>query len=291
MKPIDKFTDVDCIYNFVDKEDMYTEYVWELVMALKPAQEDDEPFECSFAMPIFKQRYNDKLIKMPWSYEEYIKNQDIQSTINGLGYDVDKFWFALLFIYDYSHGECFSSQEFDTSPYSDIFNFAQTVSEYGACNQNPLKDSIKFKENIKLEIKVNNKTVYSIKSPNAIKYLANYCLESCEEFAKMQERNEENPMLFYSLKDELVFESNNYLIFVFTRLFKYLFRTWEMPKTKIRSRNGEVSYNKLFLISRLIYLTKISENEEFYYEPSTLKGYMSRYKNKGIKGRINSIYR
>ena len=64
-----------------------------------------------------------------------------------------------------------------------------------------------------------------------------------------------------------------------------------MPKTKIRSRNGEVSYNKLFLISRLIYLTKISENEEFYYEPSTLKGYMSRYKNKGIKGRINSIYR
>ena len=43
MKPIDKFTDVDCIYNFVDKEDMYTEYVWELVMALKPAQEDDEP--------------------------------------------------------------------------------------------------------------------------------------------------------------------------------------------------------------------------------------------------------
>ena len=146
MKPIDKFTDVDCIYNFVDKEDMYTEYVWELVMALKPAQEDDEPFECSFAMPIFKQRYNDRLIKMPWSYEEYIKNQDIQSTINGLGYDVDKFWFALLFIYDYSHGECFSSQEFDTSPYSDIFNFAQTVSEYGACNLNPLKDSIKLRK-------------------------------------------------------------------------------------------------------------------------------------------------
>ena len=44
-------------------------------MFLKPAQEDDEPFECSYAMPIFKQRYNNRQINMPWTYEEYLKNQ------------------------------------------------------------------------------------------------------------------------------------------------------------------------------------------------------------------------
>ena len=62
-----------------------------------------------------------------------------------------------------------------------------------------------------------------------------------------------------------------------------------MPKKKVRSRNSDVSYSRTFLISRLIYLTRISDNEEFYYDPNTLKGYMSRYKVKGNK--INSIYK
>lgn len=74
MRPIEKFADIECIYNFTDKEEQYTEYVWKLAMFLAPAQKEDEPFEYSYAMPIFKQRYNDRLIKMPWTYEEYIAN-------------------------------------------------------------------------------------------------------------------------------------------------------------------------------------------------------------------------
>ena len=74
MRPIEKFADIECIYNFADKEEQYTEYVWKLAMFLAPAQKEDEPFEYSYAMPIFKQRYNDRLIKMPWTYEEYIAN-------------------------------------------------------------------------------------------------------------------------------------------------------------------------------------------------------------------------
>ena len=54
MRPIEKFADIECIYNFADKEEQYTEYVWKLAMSLAPAQEEDEPFECSYAMPIFK---------------------------------------------------------------------------------------------------------------------------------------------------------------------------------------------------------------------------------------------
>ena len=99
MGPIDKFIHLDSIYNIADKDEEYTKYIWSLVMILKPYQEEDEPFESSLAVPIFKQRYNDRLIKMPWSYEEYLKNKDIQVTISGLGFDKDKFWFVLLFIY------------------------------------------------------------------------------------------------------------------------------------------------------------------------------------------------
>ena len=290
MKPIDKFTDIECIYNVLDEEDKYTEYVWQLAMCLKPAQEDDEPFECCYAMPIFKQRYNDRLINMPWTYEEYIKNKDIQATIAGLGYDVDKFWFALLFIYDYCQGDCFNAQEYGTNPHSELFRFSEIVNENLINDKNPFEETIEFEKDIKLEIKVGNKVVHTIKTPNAIKYLADCSNKCCKELLEMVDHGEYNTMHHITVKEERVFESQNYQIFLFTKLFTYLLRYFDMPKKNIRSRNNEVSYNKQFLISRLIYLTKISENEEFYYEPSTLKGYMSRYKNQGIKGRINSIY-
>lgn len=291
MKPIDKFVDIDCIYNIIDKEDKYTEYVWQLVMFLKPAQEDDEPFECSYSMPIFKQRYNNRQINMPWTYEEYLKNQDIQATITGLGYDVDKFWFALLFIYDYCQGDCFNAQEYDTNPYSELLHFSEIVNENLINDKNPFEEHIEFEQEIKLEIKVGRKVIHTIKLPNTIKYLADCSHKCCEQLMDMVNRDEYNPMHHIKIKEERVFESQNYQIFLFTRLFTRLFSFHGMPQKNIRSRNNEVSYNKQFLISRLIYLTKISENEEFYYEPSTLKGYMSRYKNQGIKGRINRFYK
>jgi hypothetical protein len=86
--------------------------------------------------------------------------------------------------------------------------------------------------------------------------------------------------------------SNSYQIFIFAKLFNSLFNQWGMPNKTIRSSKNQISYSKQFLISRLIYLTRISDNEEFYYEPTTIKGYISRYKNKGIKAdTTNRIYR
>ena len=290
MKPIDKFVDIDCIYNIIDKEDKYTEYVWQLAMFLKPAQEDDEPFECSFAMPIFKQRYNDRLINMPWTYEEYLKNQDIQATITGLGYDVDKFWFALLFIYDFCQGDCFNAQEYGSNPYSELFHFSKIVNENLTNDKNPFEENIEFQQEIKLEITIGKKVIHTIKLPNTIKYLADCSHKCCEQLMDMVHRDEYNQMHQCEIKEERIFESQNYLIYLFAELFNHLFQYYRLPQKKIRSRSTEISYSKTFLISRLIYLTKISRNEEFYYEPTTLKGYLSRYRNKGTKFRINKFY-
>lgn len=292
MNPIDKFTDVECIYNFIDQEEHYTEYVWRLAMFLKPDIEEDEPFECSYAVSVFKKRYNDRLIKMPLTYEEYIKNKDIQATLTGLKYDIDKFWFALLFIYDYCQGECFNSQEYDSSPYADLSSFVKIVNENLSNGTDPLKENINFSQDIKLEIKIANKVVHTIKTPNAIKYLVDHSKQCCEQLLDLANKGEyKNPMLLYKIKDELNIENQNYQIYLFTTLFKFLFGSFGMPKEKCRSRNGDVSFDRTFLISRLIFLTKISYNEEFLYHPSTLKGYISRYRDKGIKGKINRYYK
>lgn len=289
MKPIDKLTDIDCIFDVADTDNKYTEYVWNFLMCFHPDVDEESNFDCSYSMPIFKRRYNDRLIKMPLTYEEYIKNQDIQATIKGLEYDVDKFWFALLFIYDFCQGDCFNSHQFEACPYSELLYITRIVKENETSKNKPLEELVEFKQNITFDIKINNKVVRTIKAPNTIKFIANSCEPICEELSKMCEEGRYSPMLHSKVDAEAIFESNIYLIFLFARLFNTLFRANYMPQKKVRSRNSDVSYSRTFLISRLIYLTRISDNEEFYYDPNTLKGYMSRYKVKGNK--INSIYK
>ena len=60
------------------------------------------------ALPIFIRRYNQDKLKEygKFTYEKYVANKDIQDTLKGLEIDIDKFWFLLLFIFDYTCGTC-----------------------------------------------------------------------------------------------------------------------------------------------------------------------------------------
>ena len=50
------------------------------------------------ASPLFIRRYNQNKLYGNFTYEDYIANEDIQNTLKGLGVDIDKFWFLLLFL-------------------------------------------------------------------------------------------------------------------------------------------------------------------------------------------------
>ena len=54
------------------------------------------------ALPLFIRRYNQNKLYGNFTYGDYIANEDIQNTLKGLGVDIDKFWFLLLFIFDYT---------------------------------------------------------------------------------------------------------------------------------------------------------------------------------------------
>lgn len=56
------------------------------------------------ALPLFIRRYNQNELYGNFTYEDYIANEDIQNTLKGLRVDIDKFWFLLLFIFDYTCG-------------------------------------------------------------------------------------------------------------------------------------------------------------------------------------------
>ncbi len=52
-------------------------------------------------MGIFKERYNNDTITNRFTYNDYIKNREIQELVNYLELDVYKFWLLTLFIFDY----------------------------------------------------------------------------------------------------------------------------------------------------------------------------------------------
>lgn len=80
MQPIDKFTNIDAVYPTLEakEEDDILDYVWQFAMIIHPAMPKEIQgliLEGSEAMPTFKERYNNRLIEMPLTYEEYIVNQ------------------------------------------------------------------------------------------------------------------------------------------------------------------------------------------------------------------------
>ena len=67
-------------------------------MSILPA-DDEQTY--GIRTPQFEYRYCTGKIKMPFAKSDYLANDDIIATVMGLGLDVEKFWFALVFIYDY----------------------------------------------------------------------------------------------------------------------------------------------------------------------------------------------
>ena len=177
MQPLDKFTNIDAVYPTLEakEEDSILDYVWQLAMIVHPAMPkkvQGGTLEGSEAMPTFKERYNNRLIEMPLTYEEYKKDKEIQTALSALQLDKDKFWFAILFIKDYVDGQCWQALEYGETPASEIKKLFQAISQYEEHpNANPLTDHITFKKELTLSLQVNGKTIHTIETANAIKFI------------------------------------------------------------------------------------------------------------------------
>ena len=56
----------------------------------------------SAAPQYFAERYNSNQIKIRNKFDEYINNKDIQEYLEILNVNTEKFWYLLLFVYDYN---------------------------------------------------------------------------------------------------------------------------------------------------------------------------------------------
>lgn len=250
------------------KGDPYHNSDWSVVIYSSEVKLVDIPT----AAEIFVERYNTGQILCSYKYEDYIKNKDLQDTINGLGLNPDAFWLLVMFCFDYACSMCFDSFIRLPTRGENIENFINLLSD---ANNSKAKLSLKTSKG-KIEIE-SNETISLI-----LEWIKRgYKQDLGAIWVNMIDVNR-GASSFMNRKEV----SDSVLIWYFAHLLKYFFDL--NPQFKGKRKKGEISsLNKTLLISKLIYYTQLSKNTHFLEDTDTLKSFFTQYKNKEMKGYSN----
>lgn len=235
------------------------------------------------ALPLFIRRYNQNELYGNFTYEDYIANEDIQNTLKGLGVDIDKFWFLLLFIFDYTCGTCLDGMKATGIGIEQLIKFAKAIAD----NHKEINQfGVSFKKPITISVKVEGKHQIVIDNANAIGYLATTIINNLKEIEEHPWMQSQQVSITTNAE-----EKESVQIWLFYKMFNDFFNLSPYNKLfNVRQKKGStISLSKTLLISRLIYLTKLSMNKNFSEDEFTLKGYIKQYKDKRIDT-VNSIY-
>ena len=296
MKPFNKLEE-----NYFPKGIELLEYMESLAVQYVPDIDIDpstgEKYICgTTALPIFIRRFNQNKLYGNFTYEDYIANENIQKTLKGLGIDIDKFWFLLLFIFDYTCGTCLNGIKATGVGIEQLTKFAKAIAD----NHKEINQfGVSFKKPITISVKVEGKHQIVIDNANAIGFLATVIANNLKEI-------EEHPwMQSQQVRMNTPAEEKESIhIYLFYKMFNDFFNLPPYDKQfNVRQKKGSItSLSKTLLISRLIHFTKLkskksksspndttSKRDKFASDEFTLKGYIKQYKDKKIDT-INSIY-
>ena len=226
------------------------------------------------AAEIFAERYNTGQIICPYKYESYIRNVELQDTINRLGLDADAFWLLVMFCFDYACSMCFDCFTIKPTRGENIKSLIQLLPDM---NNSKVKLSLK-KDKEKIEIE-SNETISLI-----LEWIKRGYEQDKDSIRVNTIDVNKGISPFIDKKDE----SDSVLIWYFAYLLKYFFELF--PQFRGKRRKGDIaSLNKNLLISKLVYYTQLSKNENFKYSTDTLKSFFKQYKGKEMKG-ISNVY-
>ena len=245
--------------------------------------ETGEEYICgTTALPFFIRRYNQDKLYGNFTYEDYVVNKDVQETLHGIGIDIDKFWFLLLFIFDYTCGTCLEGMKGYNNGIEQITTFAQAIVD----NRKEINQyGITFEKPITISVKVEGKHQVVIDNANAIGYVVATIINNLKQA-------EEHPWMW---RQQVDFthgeESQSVHIWLFTKMFRDFFDLIPYKEQfKGRQKKGSaITLSKTLLISRLIHFTGISKKKKLLSDEEHLKAFIKQYKDKRIKT-INCIY-
>lgn len=275
--PIDYFNDCCAIQ---------LDYLYDVAQKYVPSydvnRETGKYEECeTTAIQQFILRYNHKAIKRMDKVTKYMEDKDIQEYLQALNVDVEKFWYLLLFVYDYSFGQCINNIVINCTPKEEIEALIQIIT--GVQEPKYIGSTaidINLKEPVMLQVGKDEIPLNGI----VASFIADACkkyLEICGDMSLLNSASSNGEL------DNMGFTKMAYH-------FCYMLK-WFFDSIGVKRKEGATfSNNEKGLLCHLLYLTEICTNENLLKyrmnEYSTLKGFI---KPKTIPefAAMNSYYR
>ena len=85
------------------------------------------PMEATQCKEIFSKRYNDNLISKKNLYDTYKK--ELGCLVEKLGLNVEKFWFLILFTFDYCESIFYQGETYKPTPIEQLFKLSNTIKQ------------------------------------------------------------------------------------------------------------------------------------------------------------------
>jgi hypothetical protein len=270
------------------------EYVEILAEKYKPISQED--WECGFyksrAIGDFAIRYLDNEVDKR-ALKKYLDDKDLLNTIEAFGYDIEKFWYLCLFILDFSTGMCISGMKLNKSPREYISNLAYEILQNIESVDFDRIEVAKVKESMELVLAIDGKHKTIIADLDSLFYIAMLLNHGLAKFGDLTKLNQSHTEGKYSVKDgkiELEYDplSEPKHIWFFAKMFLLFFEILP-PRRKRKTQQTDIRFNKMLLVSRLIYLVGLTRNEEYETSDERLKGLFKRYRNLNLN-MANSYY-
>ena len=244
---------------------------------------DSMPVGASRCKNIFTTRYNDDLVRQKNIYATYRK--ELSPLVEKLELDVEKFWYLSLFILDYCESIFYSGESFKTTALEQLFKLSNTIEQ---CQGEPM--TLLFKS---------GKKKVELDSPKAISVIASLINELTEQLDQEYLNDDQEGKMIRKLrallnqrerKEEADMISDSPIIAYFANMFLCFFDTQSQICSQ-RKKGVKHTKTEMELVSKLIYLTGLSTNEnwndiEFEY----LKAFLKQYKDYRYPNNVSSVY-
>ena len=201
------------------------------------------------------------------------ESPDIQDTLRAFGLDSSKFWYLCLFIKWRVDYECKTAFVFPTSTKEKLHNL---ISEFEKLSPEFQGGKFVSKVPATLTFKVNGGKTITIDDANTLTFIG----AAIESFLEQQETDDLITSNSYGISElEKVDLSVRTMIYLFNEYLSPFVKPLEAIKGIYASKD------KSLLISRMIYVFRVSEDKKLYTDlnekgnkQNQLKGYLSRYK-------------
>lgn len=204
--------------------------------------------------------------------QKYLASTEVLDTLEAFGLDIDKFWYLCLAIKDFVEGQTDNAIKSKKNPRQELKALEDELNKL----EPEFKDgSIKCKGSGVLTLKVGKHPI-KVTNPTTLT-LINMAIHNCLEEYK------DNNGLFDAVGldvEDIVTLKPIYKIVLFN---KYL--SWFL-KDKVADKAKYASKDKSLLVSRMIFILGISDDEPFFEEYredgsklNYLKNYIKKYKN------------